>query len=48
MAKKQNLDICIIGMNDTGTASMVCMEDHACQLPRDCTLIQEPARTWWS
>ena len=30
MAKKQNLDICIIGMNDTGTASMVCMEDHAC------------------
>ena len=30
MAKKQDLDICIIGMNDTRTASMLCMEDHAC------------------
>ena len=31
MAKKQDLDIIfVIGMNDTRTASMLYMEDHAC------------------
>ena len=30
MTMKQDLDICIIGMSDTRTSSVLSREDHAC------------------